>query len=437
ALGGVKEASASKGPDLNSRTRSTDCLGPPEGSDYLLGRKSLHFYSFNRDGIFMLTAFVPRETHPGETRVAATPDTVARLIKAGFAVSVQSQAGEGAYINDDAYRKAGATIVTDAPAGYGAADLVLKFHPPTSEEVEQMKQGSLLISFLWPTRNLDLVRSLKAKQMSCLAMDCMPRITRAQKMDALSSQANISGYKAVIMAANHLPKIFPMMTTPAGTIKPAHVVILGAGVAGLQAVATAKRLGAIVEVSDVRPAVKEQVESLGGKYIEVPPDENAKEVEDKDGYAKEQSAEFLARQRELVKARIEQADVVITTAAIPGKPAPKLVTEEMVQNMRVGSVVVDLAVETGGNCELSVPGETVVKHGVTLVGMKNVPGLIPVNSSEMYAKNILNLISDMMDREGNFRVDLEDAAVGGCTVLHEGKVVHAATAEALGEKGEQ
>ncbi len=383
----------------------------------------------------MLTAFVPRETHPGETRVAATPDTVARLIKAGFAVTVESGAGSGSLIDDQAYRDAGAKIVPDASAGYADADLVLKYHPPTPEEVKMMKEGSLLISFLYPTRNLELVKSLQARRITALAMDCMPRITRAQKMDALSSQANISGYKAVILAADHLPKIFPMMTTPAGTIKPAHVVILGAGVAGLQAIATAKRLGAVVEVSDVRPAVKEQVQSLGGKYIEVPLDEDAADIEDKDGYAKEQSEEFLARQRALVKERIEQADVVITTAAIPGKPAPKLVTEDMVKNMRDGSVIVDLAVETGGNCELSEAGEVVVKHGVTIVGLRNVPGLVPVNASEMYAKNVLNLISDMIDREGNFRVDLEDEAVGGCTVLHEGKIHHPATAEALGEKG--
>ncbi len=383
----------------------------------------------------MLTAFVPRETHPGETRVAATPDTVARLIKAGFSVTVEAGAGASALIGDEAYEGAGATTVASASAGYANADLVLKYHPPTNEEVGMMKQGSLLISFLFPTRNLELVKSLRAKNITALAMDCMPRITRAQKMDALSSQANISGYKAVILAADHLPKIFPMMTTPAGTIKPAHVVILGAGVAGLQAIATAKRLGAVVEVSDVRPAVKEQVHSLGGKYIEVPPDEGAAEVEDKDGYAKEQSPEFLARQRELVQERIENADVVITTAAIPGKPAPKLVTEEMVKNMRDGSVIVDLAVESGGNCELSEVGKVVKKHGVTIVGLRNVPGLVPVNASEMYSKNVLNLISDMIDREGKFRVDLEDAAVGGCTVIHEGKIHHPATAQALGEKG--
>ena len=383
----------------------------------------------------MLTAFVPRETHPGETRVAATPDTVARLIKAGFAVTVESQAGANALIGDEAFTEAGATVVPDAATGYAGADLVLKYHPPTLDEVEKFKQGALLISFVWPARNLDLVKALRAKGATALAMDAMPRITRAQKMDALSSQANMAGYKAVIMAADHLPKIIPMMTTPSGTIKPARFVILGAGVAGLQAIATAKRLGAIVEVSDVRPAVKEQVLSLGGKYIEVPTEEGEEMGETKDGYAQEQSEEFLARQRALVQERIEDADAVITTAAIPGKPAPKLVTEEMVKNMRPGSVIVDLAVETGGNCELSERGEVVVKHGVTLVGTENVPGLVPIPSSEMYAKNVLNLISDMIDKEGNFSVNLEDEAVEGCTVIHEGTVRHEPTLEALGEKG--
>jgi NAD(P) transhydrogenase subunit alpha len=381
----------------------------------------------------MLTAFVPREIASGETRVAATPETVARLVKAGFAVQIETGAGKGALIDDAAYEKAGAAIAADAAAGYGAADLILKYHVPTLEEVGMMKQGALLISFLFPTRSLEVVKALRSKGMTALAMDCMPRITRAQKMDALSSQANMAGYKAVIMAADHLPKILPMMTTPAGTIKPAHVVILGAGVAGLQALATAKRLGAVVEVSDVRPAVKEQVQSLGGKYIEVPVEEGEGPGETKDGYAKEQSEEFLAKQRALVKERIEHADIVITTAAIPGKPAPKLVTEEMVKNMREGSCIVDLAVETGGNCELSERGRVVTKHGVTLIGVENVPGMVPVHSTEMYAKNVLNLIQDMTDREGNFRVDLEDDAVGGATVVHQGEVRHEATREALGE----
>jgi NAD(P) transhydrogenase subunit alpha len=376
----------------------------------------------------MPTAFVPTEIRDGETRVAATPDTVARLVKLGLDVTVQSGAGAGSNVDDSLFEKAGATLVSDAGRGYGDADIVLKLHPPTRDEIAAMKEGALYVGFVHALTDRDTVEALRERKVSAVAMELVPRITRAQKMDALSSQANLAGYKAVIMAADHLPKIFPMLMTAAGTIQPARVVVMGAGVAGLQAIATAKRLGAVVEVSDVRPAVKEQVESLGGKFIEVPTDEQA---EDEGGYAREQSEEFLERQRALVRERILAADVVITTAAIPGRPAPKLVTDEMVEAMKPGSVIVDLAVETGGNCTLSQPGEVVTVHDVTIVGTLDVPATIPENATEMYARNVLNLLGDML-REGQPVFDFEDEVTAGATVTHGGEIVHPRVRETHG-----
>ncbi len=376
----------------------------------------------------MPTAFVPTEIRAGETRVAATPDTVARFVRHGMAVQVQSGAGAGSNIADSVFEKAGATIVSGADSGYADADIVLKLHPPTRDEIAAMKEGAVYVGFVQALTDKDTVEALRDRRISSIAMELVPRITRAQKMDALSSQANLAGYKAVIMAADHLPKIFPMLMTAAGTIQPARVVIMGAGVAGLQAIATAKRLGAVVEVTDVRPAVKEQVESLGGKFIEVPTDESA---EDEGGYAREQSEEFLERQRQLVRERILAADVVITTAAIPGRPAPKLVTDEMVEAMKPGSVIVDLAVETGGNCTLSQPGEVVTVHDVTIVGTLDVPATIPENATEMYAKNVLNLLGDILE-EGAPAFDFEDEVTAGATVTHGGEIVHPRVREAHG-----
>ena len=376
----------------------------------------------------MPTVFVPTEIRAGETRVSANPDTVARYVKHGMSVRVQSGAGTKSGIDDADYEKAGASIVSDAAGGYADADIVLKLHPPTGEEIDAMKDGAILVSFVHALTDGEIVEALRAKNVSAIAMELVPRITRAQKMDALSSQANLAGYKAVIMAAEHLPKIFPMLMTAAGTIQPARVVIMGAGVAGLQAIATAKRLGAVVEVSDVRPAVKEQVESLGGKFIEVPTDASA---EDEGGYAKEQSEEFLEKQRTLVREKIVAADVVITTAAIPGKPAPKLVTDDMVAEMRRGSVIVDLAVETGGNCTLSKAGEVVVENEVTIVGKLNVPALVAENATDMYAKNVLNLLGDMV-KEGEVVFDFDDEVTASATVTHRGTVIHPRVREAHG-----
>ncbi len=372
----------------------------------------------------MATLFVPRETLPDETRVATIPEAVKRLVKDGFTVTIESGAGMGSSIPDEAYTAAGATVGSDLAALYGAADVVLKLHPPRpheklgKHEAELLKEGSLLVSFLWPGENPDLVKILQQRKVTAFAMDLMPRITRAQSMDALSSQANLGGYKAVIMAAERLPKIFPLMMTPSGTIKPSKVVIMGAGVAGLQAIATAKRLGAVVEVSDVRPAVKEQVESLGGRFIEVPTDET---METEGGYAKEASEDFLRKQREIVRKHVVEADVIITTALVPGKPAPRLISKDMVQEMRPGTVIVDLASERGGNCELTKPGETVVEHGVTIMGPRNVPGTVPFHASEMYAKNLLNVMQHLFPK-GEYKLDFEDEINAGAVVTHAGEL---------------
>ncbi len=382
----------------------------------------------------MLTAFIPRETLPGETRASATPDSVKRLVKAGLAIQVERGAGLGASISDAAFEQAGAGIITDAGAGYTSADLVLKLHPPALEEAARMRAGAALISFIHAYRNLELIEKLRDARITTFAMDAIPRLSRAQKMDALSSQANIAGYKAILMAADTVGKLFPMLMTAAGTIRPAHVVVLGAGVAGLQAIATAKRLGALVEAGDVRPAVKEEVESLGARFIEPPALDG--EIADKDGYAREQTDEYLKRQRETVRSRIVAADVVVTTASIPGKPAPKLVTADMVREMREGSVVVDLAIETGGNCELSERDTVVCSGGVTIIARENVPALVPVDATAMYSRNVLNVVEALL-KDGTLVFDLEDELVAGSLITHNGEVLHAPTREALASRGKQ
>ena len=381
-----------------------------------------------------MKAFVPREVTDRETRVAATPETVKKMRKAGLEVVVEAGAGAGSGLPDDLYTAAGATLATDVRQAYADADLVLKVNPPEERadlggnEATLMKEGAVLVSFLYPLLNEPAVRTLLERGVSSFAMDLVPRITRAQKMDALSSQSNIAGYKAVIMAAERLGKIFPMMMTAAGTIKPAHVVILGAGVAGLQAIATAKRLGAVVEVNDIRPAVKEQVESLGGKFIDMPTPE---EAEDKGGYAKDLGEEFLAKQRQILTDHIAKADVVITTALIPGRPAPRLVTEDMVKAMRPLTVIVDLAAVMGGNCELTEPGRDVVKHGVTIVGVENVPALVPLHCSEMYAQNVFAVVKHLVAAD-KLVIDFDDEITAGSFVTHLGGVRHAPTAAMLG-----
>jgi H+-translocating NAD(P) transhydrogenase subunit alpha len=366
---------------------------------------------------------VPKEILPGENRVACVPDVASKFIKSGFQVHVEKDAGLNAGYTNEMYEKAGAKIV-NLNELYSSADVVVKVqrpldHPTAGKnELDLLKEGTILITFLYPLNYPELAQKCAAKKINVISMDMIPRTTLAQKMDALSSQANIAGYKSVVMCADTLGKIFPLMMTAAGTISPARVVIMGAGVAGLQALGTAKRLGAVVEVSDIRAAVKEEVLSLGGKFLEV---EGAEDMQDAGGYAKEASEEFLKKQKELIFKHITEADIVITTALVPGKKAPVLVTEEMVKHMRPGSVVLDMAVEFGGNCEVSEKGKIVKKHGVTIIGEPNLPSLVPTHSSEMYSKNILALIQHI-GKEGNVELKLEDEIVKGSLITHNGEV---------------
>jgi H+-translocating NAD(P) transhydrogenase subunit alpha len=365
---------------------------------------------------------IPKEILSGENRVAITPDTASKLIKLGFEIVIETNAGLNAHFLDENYINAGAKILSNAKEVFEASDVICKVQRPVVDssinELQLMKKGTLLISFFFPLNYPQLAKESATAGVDVIAMDFIPRITRAQKMDALSSQSNLAGYKSVLLAANHLGKIFPLLMTAAGTITPAKVVIMGAGVAGLQALGTAKRLGAIVEVSDVRTAVKEEVLSLGGRFIEVEQDSS---LQDERGYAKEQSAEFLQKQKEVLFKHITQADIVITTALIPGKKAPVLVTEEMVKNMRHGSVVLDMAAEFGGNCELSEVNKTVVKHGVTIIGEANLPSLIPTQASELYSKNILALLSEI-GKGGTVTLDLNNDVVKESLISYQGEV---------------
>ncbi len=376
---------------------------------------------------------VPKENLPGENRVAVIPDVASKLIKSGFEVHIETNAGLNAGFTDEQYESVGAKIVKDINQLYNSADVVLKVQRPVEHpelkkpELELMKEGTLLITFLYPLHNFKNAKECAEKGINVISMDMIPRTTFAQKMDALSSQANLAGYKSVIMCADKLGKIFPLMMTAAGTISPAKVVIMGAGVAGLQALGTAKRLGAVVEVSDIRPTVKEEVESLGGRFIEVETDEN---MQDEGGYAKEASEEFLKKQKELIYKHVTEADIVITTALIPGKKAPVLVTEEMVKNMKQGSVILDMAVEFGGNCEVSEKDNVVTKHGVTIIGESNLPSQVPTHASEMYSKNILNLLNHI-SKEGNIELDLEDEIVQGALITHNKDVVNPRIKELL------
>ena len=377
----------------------------------------------------MPQVFVPKEIADGETRVACTPETTKRYVKEGFEVLIESGAGKHAHFSDEHYRQAGAKIVSDADAeaAWGTADLVFRVYPITPEEASKIKEGAILIGFMSQHKNLDSVRILRDRKVSTIAMELIPRISRAQSMDALSSQASIAGYQAVLMAAAYLDKYFPLLMTAAGTIQPARIVIMGAGVAGLQAIATAKRLGAVVEVSDIRPAVKEQVESLGGRFIDFPMDESG---EGEGGYARELTPAQLAAQQKVVRERVVAADAVITTALVPGRPAPKLITKDMVEDMREGAVIVDLAVEQGGNCELSKSGEMVVASGVTIIGLPNMPAATPADASLLYARNIQALLLSLL-KEGEIVLDLEDEILDGALLTHNGEVRHGPTAEAL------
>ncbi|MEN9578157.1 MAG: hypothetical protein RJA70_1166 [Pseudomonadota bacterium] len=375
----------------------------------------------------MLKLLVAKETAPGETRVSGTPDTCKRLIKDGFSVQIESGAGEAAGFTDAAYTDAGASVVSeaDSKSAWSTADVVTKVAAPSTDEAARLKSGALLVGFASAHSHAESIKVLRDRSVTFAAMELIPRISRAQGMDALSSQASIGGYKAALLAASTLDKYFPLMMTAAGTIQPARVVILGAGVAGLQAIATCKRLGAVVEVSDVRPQVKEQVASLGGRFIDVPI-EGAGEG----GYAKELTAEQLEKQKSIVRSRIVAADAVITTALVPGRPAPKLVTDDMVIDMRPGSVIIDMAVEQGGNCTLSEAGKTVVKHGVKIVGPLNLPASLPADASLLYARNVHNLLTHLCPK-AVLVLDLEDEITNGALLTHAAEIRHAPTKAAI------
>lgn len=362
---------------------------------------------------------VPQEIEPGERRVALVPDTVASLIKLGLTVNVQAGAGAAAHFSDAAYQQAGATIVSEADALWVGADLVLGVQRPAATAVDRLGPGTVVVGLLQPSQNAALLAQFAARQVTALAVELIPRISRAQKMDVLSSQATVAGYQAALIAAGALPRFFPMLMTAAGTIPPAKVLVLGAGVAGLQAIATARRLGANVWGYDVRSAVKEQIESLGAKFLEFTL--TTQDTEDKGGYAKELSAEDKARQQAWLAEKMKEFDAVITTALIPGRPAPKLITEATVAGMRPGSVIVDLAAETGGNCELTEPGRVVVKAGVTIHGTLNLPSTMPTHASQMYARNVVELVK-LLVKDGQLHLDFADEIVQGACVTHAGKV---------------
>jgi NAD(P) transhydrogenase subunit alpha len=367
---------------------------------------------------------VVKEIREGETRIALVPESCKKLVTAGIQVAVEKGAGETAYFSDDSYRAAGAGIETDVAGLLAGADFVLKVQPPDAHpaigrhEVDLMREGTMLLGTLVPARFPDVVQKLAARKISAFATDRIPRISRAQSMDTLSSMANIAGYKAVLVAANALPRYVPMLMTAAGTVFPAKVFVIGAGVAGLSAIATARRLGAAVEATDTRPAVKEQVESLGARFFGVETEESAQDVS---GYAKELSPEFYRKQAALIGERCAAADAVITTALIGGVTAPKLITGEMVRAMRPGSVIVDLAAEAGGNCELTRPGENVREHGVAIFGPLNLPAELPWHASTLYSRNLTSFVLAFW-KDGRFEIDLDDEILRGALVTHQGEV---------------
>jgi NAD(P) transhydrogenase subunit alpha len=374
---------------------------------------------------------VPQETAPGERRVALVPESCKKLMQAGYEVSVETGAGTAAGYTDAAYREAGATLESDRAALVGGADILLKVGPPARDEVGWLRPGAIYLGSLMPLRHLAAVRALASRQVTAFATDAIPRTTRAQSMDTLSSMANISGYKGVLLAAAELNKYFPMFMTAAGMVPPAKVFVIGAGVAGLQAIATAKRLGAHVTATDVRPEVKEQIESVGGKYVGIELKESAAAG---GGYAKELSEEDKTRQREILAAQVAQSDVVITTALIGGVFAPRLITAEMVRAMHPGAVIVDLAADGGGNCELSRPGETVEERGVTIMAPLNLPASLPLHASLLFSRNLTAFLL-AFTKDKAFQLDLNDDIQQGALVTHAGEVRLARTREALAKEG--
>jgi len=363
---------------------------------------------------------IPKEIFPGEKRVASVPEVVEKLLKLGFPVMVQSGAGEAASIGDEEYRAAGATVVPDAAAVWSGADIIFKVRAPVREEVALLREGATLVSFIWPAQNPELLQALAARRCTVLAMDSVPRISRAQKLDALSSMANIGGYRAVIEAAHEFGRFFTGQITAAGKVPPAKVFVIGAGVAGLAAIGTASGLGAIVRANDTRPEVADQIKSLGGEYVPVDYVEEGSGV---GGYAKVMSEGFQKAQREVFAKQAREVDIIITTALIPGKPAPRLITADMVRSMKPGSVIVDMAAEQGGNCELTEPGKVVVRHGVTLIGYTDLPSRLPRQASNLYATNLFRLSEELCKaKDGVFSVNMDDEVIRGTTVIRQGEV---------------
>jgi len=377
---------------------------------------------------------VPKEITPGETRVALVPESVQQLVKKGVQVLVETGAGTQASFLDSAYANAGATIVPNATDLFSQSDVICKVSKPIvnpttgTNEIEMMKPGAVLVTFFAPLINHDLVQILADRKITSFSMDSIPRTTRAQSMDALSSMSTLAGYKSVLIAANSIGKFFPLLMTAAGTVPPARVFVLGAGVAGLMAIATARRLGAVVEAFDVRPVVKEQVESLGAKFVEMPIEEQTQTA---GGYATQLSEEAHKREVELLHKHVKDSDVVITTALIPGRPAPELVNEAMVIDMKPGSVIVDLAAENGGNCTLTEPGCDFIKHNVRIIGPLNVPSMMPVHASQLYSKNMLNLLALMLTKDGQYTLNMDDDIVAGTLITHDGAVKNENVLKAL------
>jgi NAD(P) transhydrogenase subunit alpha len=364
---------------------------------------------------------IPKEIHPGEKRVAATPDIVEKIKKLGFTVSFESGAGETANISDADYQAAGAEVVRDPGQLWSIADIVLKVRAPEAGEIERLRPGQTLISFVWPGQNSDLMNKLAARKANVLAMDCVPRISRAQKLDALSSMANIAGYRAVIEAAHHFGRFFTGQITAAGKVPPAKVMVIGAGVAGLAAIGTAGGLGAVVRAFDTRPEVKEQVESMGAEFLEL---DFKEEGAGAGGYAKVMSPEFIKAEMELFAAQAREVDIIVTTALIPGKPAPKLITADMVKAMKAGSVIVDMAAEQGGNCELTEPGQVAVKHGVTIIGYTDLPSRLAKQSSQLYGSNLWRLLEELCpNKNGSIELNMDDEVLRGTTVIKEGAIL--------------
>lgn len=382
------------------------------------------------NGANTVTIGVVKESAAGETRVGLIPDSVKHLVGKGLNVVVEKGAGNGSSIADDEYRQLGATIAETASDVYAASDVVVRVQAPSPErgELDHLRNEQILVSFLAPLVNHDLNTKLAESGVTAMAVDAVPRITRAQSMDALSAMSTIGGYKAVLLAADHLPKFFPLLMTAAGTIRPARVLVLGAGVAGLQAIATARRLGAVVDAYDTRAVVKEQVESLGANFVVI---DTGADAEGAGGYAREATPEELRKQQEGLNDFIARADVVITTALVPGRPAPKLIPAEAVERMRHGSVIVDLAAETGGNCELTTPGEITQEHGVTIIGLLNLPATLPVHASQMYGKVITNFL-DLLIKDGVINLNFEDEIIAGMCITHKGEIVQEQTRKVMG-----